>query len=619
MTPPLTLTGLLAAVCSAVVVSGHAAAAAPSLRVCTVEGDPPGVHAAAQKLRGWVESAGSACRIQVNVLNITHESDGCLALGPGAADLAPAFRFPTIQDGSVTESYAMQAARPMYVLTGNPKDDSGRAQGTYFAALEFAERIGVRFLTSDAIAVTKNATICHDIWSGLPDAYHYSPPLEYRNVLAWDVDQHKEFASSKRFNAPELPYATPPGFVHTSYKLLNATANNAASSVGELWNTHNEWFWPRKNSDPTGSVYGQLCWSNSSLVAYVTKQVLAFLHAQPDASVISVSQNDNYNFCNSSAERAVYDAEGGAKIGPLLRAVNVIADAVRNEFPSRSVSIDTLAYQWTRAAPTVTLPRKNVIVRLCSIECNFGAPLSDPSNAKFQTDIVNWGQKSNRTWIWNYVTDFANYVMPWPDYYNLAPNTLFYMKHGVSGIFQEAAYQSTGSDLAPMKTYLMSKLLWDPENTRVNATVSEFLELYYGESVVPRLIEYMNLWSNAVRDSKFYLGESVPYTSAYLTPENLLRSAALMEPAPGDDASKAMRLRTAKMSTLYVVLLRWDEVRDYANAHGVKWPYKETTLQAAFQSFSSIYKESRVTQLSEAGHDLAWLKKAAKVPSFPSI
>ena len=192
------------------------------------------------------------------------------------------------------------------------------------------------------------------------------------------------------------------------------------------------------------------------------------------------------------------------------------------------------------------------------------------------------------------------------------------MRHGVSGIFQEAAYQSTGSDLAPMKTYLMSKLLWDPENTDVNATAREFLELYYGETVAPRVIEYMDLWSTAVRDSKFYLGESVPYTSAYLTPENLLRSAALMEPAKGDDASKAARLRTAKMSTLYVVLLRWDEVRDYANAHGIKWPYKETTLQSAFQAFSSIYEESGATLLSEAGHDLGWLKKAAKVPSLPS-
>ena len=48
-------------------------------------------------------------------------------------------------------------------------------------------------------------------------------------------------------------------------------------------------------------------------------------------------------------------------MGPLLRAVNAIAAAVEPEFPH--VAIDTLAYQYTRAAPRVTVPRPNVIVR----------------------------------------------------------------------------------------------------------------------------------------------------------------------------------------------------------------------------------------------------------------
>ena len=44
------------------------------------------------------------------------------------------------------------------------------------------------------------------------------------------------------------------------------------------------------------------------------------------------------------------------------------------------------ADQWSRPAPKVTKPRPNVIIRLCSIECNFAVPLTDPSNAKFQAD-----------------------------------------------------------------------------------------------------------------------------------------------------------------------------------------------------------------------------------------
>ena len=60
-----------------------------------------------------------------------------------------------------------------------------------------------------------------------------------------------------------------------------------------------------------------------------------------------------------------------------------------------------------RPAPSKTVPRANVIIRLCSIECNFAAPFSDPSNAPFQKDMDSWAKISNRTYIWNYVTNFG--------------------------------------------------------------------------------------------------------------------------------------------------------------------------------------------------------------------
>ncbi len=602
-----------------------------ALTICTAQADPAGVHAAAAALQGWLtETACPAGGLAVNLANVTGSAaappTSCLALGPGAAAiLAPGFHFPAAAKG--VESFALAQSGAYYVATGDPDDTGVNRRGTFYAALEVAERVGVRFLASDATAVRPDAKACKlpdFAAAGLPtDApFHFTPPLEYRQVLAWDPNQHPAFAQTQRCNGPGaslsaggVVYASPPGFVHTSYHLL-ADAAATPLATGK-WDTHNEWFWPRRDADPTnGTAYGQLCWSNASLVEFVTRRVLAMLRAQPDATVISVSQNDNYGFCNSSAEQAIYADEGGARIGPLLRAVNQIADAVAKAFPARPVAVDTLAYQWTRGAPARTVPRSNVIVRLCSIECNFGAPLTDPSNSAFQTDIVNWGQISNRTWIWNYVTDFANYVMPWPDYHSLGPNTVFYLKHGVRGIFQEAAYQSYGSDLAPLKTYVMSRLLWDPAGTDVAATVAEFNALYYGKTVAPRIASYMRLWSDAVEDTRFYLGESVPYDAAYLSPDFLLASAALTEPRPGDgsDAAQAARLRAAKLPTLYVMLLRWDEVRAFAAAHKVAWPYTETALGDAFAAFAQIYNETGATLLSESGHDLAWLKATAKVP-----
>ena len=86
---------------------------------------------------------------------------------------------------------------------------------------------------------------------------------------------------------------------------------------------------------------GQLCWSNASLVSFISQNVRSFLRAQPDASIISVSQNDNRDYCQSSAEMAIIKAEG-SPMGPLLRAVNAVAAGIADEFPH--VAVDTLAY-----------------------------------------------------------------------------------------------------------------------------------------------------------------------------------------------------------------------------------------------------------------------------------
>ena len=113
---------------------------------------------------------------------------------------------------------------------------------------------------------------------------------------------------------------------------------------------------------------------------------------------------------------------------------------------------------------------------------------------------------------------------------NLQPNTLFYLNHGITGIFQEGAYQSYGSDLGPMKNYLMSKLLWDPINSNSTQIMKEFFTLYYGNHVGLKLQEYVKLWSKSIQANHFFLGESVPYTSKYLTPSNLLKSATFTLP-----------------------------------------------------------------------------------------
>ena len=427
------------------------------MKICTTTNDAISVHWAATHLQQALQTY--VCpSVSFDVVNITASEISCLAVGTSAAKL---FNFETssFELTSLEEGYVMGPAPDdptSYVLTGDLRNNDVHQRGTVYATIDFLEDIGLRFLDSKTTVSTQECpfkSLSALDTAALPTLKSYSPPLEYRQVLAWDIDQNSLFSSLSKNNGKARSktefgggsiYASPPGFVHTSYSLLDPTAGQVPPPL--IYAKHPEWFW----GGPT--TYGQLCWSNESLIKYVINASIAYLHDQPDATVISVSQNDNYIYCNSSSERKVYDDEGGSLIGPILRAVNRVADAVAREFPHRNVAIDTLAYQWTRAgkyrringqrsiifsfshfllllsspfsflfsssssssslslslflslslslkAPTKTFPRKNVIIRLCSIECNFGAPLSDKTNAKFQNDIVNWGKFSNRTWI----------------------------------------------------------------------------------------------------------------------------------------------------------------------------------------------------------------------------
>ena len=75
-------------------------------------------------------------------------------------------------------------------------------------------------------------------------------------------------------------------------------------------------------------------------------QVKGFLALNPAAEIISVSQNDNGHQCETPEEKSINAAEGTAG-GALFRAVNAIADAIKNDYPH--AAIDTLACEYARS------------------------------------------------------------------------------------------------------------------------------------------------------------------------------------------------------------------------------------------------------------------------------
>lgn len=228
----------------------------------------------------------------------------------------------------------------------------------------------------------------------------------------------------------------------------------------------------------------QPCLSDPEMLSRAIAKVREMLLADPSIKIVSVSQNDNQNYCKCEKCAAV-DAEEGSHAGTLLRFVNAVAADIAKDYPD--VVIDTLAYQYTRHVPSITRPLPNVCIRLCSIECCFSHPLNDrscPENNAFYNDILDWNKICDRIYIWDYVTDFSYYIPTFPNFDVLRENMRFFADHGVRGMYPEGNYNSPQSgEFGELRCYLLAKLMQDPylSTTEYYRHMDEFLAAYYGE------------------------------------------------------------------------------------------------------------------------------------------
>ncbi len=263
---------------------------------------------------------------------------------------------------------------------------------------------------------------------------------------------------------------------------------NTLCSPDQYFDAHPEYF-----SEVDGKrlkEYTQLCLTNPDVLQIVTSNVLARIRKDPGASFYGVSQNDWYHFCTCPACKALDDAEE-SHAGTMIAFVNKVAEAVEKEFPD--VTIETLAYQYTRKPPKTLRPRHNVMPCLCTIECDFSKPLDvSPyeQNRKFVDDIRGWHAISGRLYLWDYTTNFRTYTGPFPNVLALQGNARFFRDNGVDYLFEQGAYQGRHGDFAELKAWLLAKWLWDPDQP-AEPLLKDFFEGYYG-AAAPLVRQYFD-------------------------------------------------------------------------------------------------------------------------------
>lgn len=229
-------------------------------------------------------------------------------------------------------------------------------------------------------------------------------------------------------------------------------------------------------------------------------------------------------------------------------------------------------------------------------------PFSDPTNAPFQKDMDSWAKISNRTYIWNYITNFGNFLQPFPNYYVLGPNLRYLQSHGVVGIFEEGSYVSAGGDMEHLKDYVIGRMLVDP-TLDPEQLIARFLVGYYGPASAA-VEDYLTTFHNSAIATKYYMKEDFSPAAPFLTPTALLATMAGLKKAAvsaGVAGTRyAARIHVVMMALQYVVLLRWDEVETFATLHKVAWPFSKTKA-SEFDAFNTTATAVHVTAVREWG------------------
>lgn len=489
-----------------------------------------------------------------------------------------------------------------------------RPRGTLYAVYEFLEKyLGVHYYAEDEITIIPRTTVTIP-----PVNYRYAPAFSIRSILLRGLCkgyQATHYRVNGHFN--RIPKELGGnnkllGWCHTFKRLIPEK---------KYFKDHPEWF-ALKNGKRVGSgTSGQLCLTNDAMRAELTKNVLAWLKRNPDATVVSISQNDNSAYCQCENCKAIDELEG-SHAGNLIRFVNKVAEDIEKEYPN--IIVSTLAYTYTRSVPKISHPRKNVLIRLCFIKANCNKPINSLLNKKLYNNLLNWEKAAHQLGIWYYVANFKNFYIPHPNWHIIARDFRLFAENKVKMVYVEAEHSvvSGDGDLAHLRMYLYSKLLWNPY-LKQDKLIAEFLNAYYKDAA-PEIAKYMKLLEDEVVKPGARLDCYMYTTDSWLTLDTLLKAKQILENALLKVASyPKIKNRVSKqmMNVNHAILLRGE----YSIFNAKKSDYPEVNIEQIYNDFADVYTtldsnkkhgDKAIEYLKKLKSNFVRPEKSSKTPEF---
>ncbi|MBS4059717.1 MAG: DUF4838 domain-containing protein [Bacteroidetes bacterium] len=408
----------------------------------------------------------------------------------------------------------------------------GQNKGCIYGVSELLEQyLGVRYFSPQYVVIPETKDIILPFIN-----VNDSSPNTYRNVHG-DFANDKNYQDFHRLNLIADRFADG-YYVHTFHRLI---------PWQDYFASNPEYFAFMNGK----RIIDQLCLTNEDVYQLIVEKLGEEMLKQPEKQVWSVSQDDNFSYCQCEHCSKIIEMEGSAA-GPIIHLVNRVAE----QFPDKIIS--TLAYQYSRQAPLKTKPLENVQVMLCTIELNRSQPIADdPRSKSFLKDLEDWGKICNHIYLWDYTVDFAHSISPFPNLHTLQPNIQLFVNNHVKEHFQQSN-TGVGHEFSELKSYLLAKLLWNPE-VDVSSIIEDFTNGFYGAGGVwiRKYIEHMQ--SEILKSGEWLdiYGPPTNHQNTFLSLENTIAYNQYFDEAENavkENPDHLLHVRTARMPLQYAMM-----------------------------------------------------------------
>ena len=466
---------------------------------------------------------------------------------------------------------------------GNIAISAENEKSLFYAVYAFLEEsFGCRWYTSQVKKIPKQASFSFDeiqIVETSPIAFR---SVDYIDV--WEPEMAIPNRNNCQFHGPQKTPFIDMLWLEHSFDVFVPTS--------QYFETHPEYY--SYYDDKRHDVRNQLCLSNKEVMEITIKQLRQYIKDHPADKIYNVAQNDNQNYCRCD-ECSKLARKYGGESGIMIWFVNQVADAVRDEFPDKYIG--TFAYQYTRQPPENIEPRDNVAIILCTIECDFSHPFTHKNNKKFLEDLDNWKEITTNILIWDYVVNYRHYFLPHPNFDILQENIQILRDAGVLGILEQANGQSIGSEFHGLRSYLLTKLLWNPDcDTR--PIIEDYIGFYYG-SGSQYILEYFDLVQSLVRSDTF-LSFATKATNPVFTAKFIKKADALFDKAEKAESDEVI-LRRIELERLQITYLKLvtdlvdcdkdqllKEFVEVTSREGIEWSSEGLRVSGFVEKFNNM-------------------------------